>query len=304
MKIGYIGLGKMGANMVKLLLENKHDVVVHDIDAASVRRIAKQGAISSSSIQNLCSQLPKKKIVWVMVPHQFTDGVVKNVAKYLSKGDLIIDGGNSPFKQSIKLAKYLKKKGIEMLDVGVSGGPKGARNGACMMIGGKESVYKKLRPLFSDLCVDKGYAYMGPSGSGHFVKMVHNGIEYGMMQSIAEGFAIMKKNKSFDLNLKKIADLYNHGSVIESKLMGWMKSGFSKYGDNLDLVTNKAGGLGEGAWTVEYAHEVGVRDNVLSEALKARKYSKKHPNYQAQIIMTLRNQFGGHSIKGNKRDVL
>jgi 6-phosphogluconate dehydrogenase len=305
MTIGYIGLGKMGANMVKNLLEKKHKVHVYDIDAAAVRRLAKVGAQGSESIENLVQGLQGTRTIWVMVPHQFTEGVVKKLSKLLKKGDTIIDGGNSPFKQSIKLGKMLEKKGINFLDIGVSGGPKGARNGACMMVGGKPQLYKKYTKLIADLCVPKGFAHMGPIGSGHFVKMVHNGIEYGMMQAMAEGFTIMKKSKEFkNLNLKQIADVYNHGSVIESQLMEWMLNGFTKYGNDLKQVTNQAGGLGEGAWTVEYAHEVGVRDKVLHEALKARKYSKKNPNYQAQVIMALRNQFGGHSIKGNKKDVL
>jgi len=304
MKIGYIGLGKMGENMVTRLLEKKHKAVVYDVDPKAIKRVISKGALGATSIQSLVDQLKGPRTIWVMVPHNYTESVIKELLPFLKKGDTIIDGGNSPFKQSIKLAKKLEKKGIQWLDIGVSGGPEGARTGACMMIGGKNSVFKRYKQLFKDLCVEDGYAYMGPAGSGHFVKMVHNGIEYGMMQSIAEGFAIMKHAKEFNLKMKDIAHVYNHGSVIESRLIEWMESGYKKYGSELKSVTNEAGGLGEGAWTVEYAKQLGERVKVLDEAVKARKYSKKNPNYQAQIIMMLRNQFGGHSIKGNKKDYL
>jgi len=300
MTLGYIGLGKMGTNMVLRLLEKKHRVVVYDPNAKAVSAVLKKGAKPAKTISEIAGALKGKKLVWIMVPHKAVDSVLKELVPTLSRGDVVIDGGNSPYKESIRRAKQLKKNGIHFLDVGVSGGPNGARNGACMMIGGERKIFSKLKPLFNDLNVRHGYEYMGTYGAGHFVKMVHNGIEYGMMQAIAEGFDIMKSAKAFKLNLKDVAHVYRHGSVIESRLMDWMESGFKKFGPNLKGVSRKAGQLGEGKWTAKTAHELNVSDTIIHKSVLARVRSQKKPSYQAAIIMTLRNQFGGHDPNPKK----
>ena len=231
MKIGYVGLGKMGFNMVERLIEKKYSVIVFDKDKEASKRISKKGAHSAASLQSLTKALPSPRLVWLMVPHKAVEPVLKELITLLRRGDTVIDGGNSPYKESMRRARDLGKKGIDFLDVGVSGGPGGARNGACIMAGGKRSVFKKYEKLFKDLSADQGYGFMGKSGAGHFVKMVHNGIEYGMMQAIAEGFAVMKA-ADFKLSLKQVAEVYNHRSVIESRLVGWLKDAFDEWGIN------------------------------------------------------------------------
>ncbi len=230
-----------------------------------------------------------------MVPHQVVEDVLSEIKPLLTKGDTIIEGGNSPFKDSIRRGKEFEEIGIHFLDAGISGGPGGAKNGACIMVGGKEEIYEKYKSLFKDLAVENGYAYVGKHGAGHFVKMVHNGIEYGMMQAIAEGFDVMK-SAEFEqpLLLKNIANLYNHGSVVESRLVGWLLSGYEKYGENLSEITGSASASGEGLWTVETAKEMGIPITVIEESVNARTTSQTKPSYQGQLISVMRNQFGGH----------
>ncbi len=218
------------------------------------------------------------------------------VAMKLKKGDIVIDGGNSFFEDSVRRAKLLAKRGIKFLDAGVSGGPAGARNGACMMIGGDRATFAMLEQLFSETCVRDGYGYFGAAGAGHFVKMVHNGIEYGMMQSIAEGFALMKKSP-FKLDLEKIAHLYNSGSVIESRLIGWLASGFQKFGQELADVSGAVAYTGEGEWTIKTGRKLKMKLPAIEDAFKFRVRSKRAPSYMGKVLSALRNQFGGHSIK-------
>ena len=295
MKLGYIGLGKMGFNMVERLLEKGHNVVVYDKDEKAVAGIAEKGAQASASLQSLITALPPPRLVWLMIPYQAVESMVKGLGSLLREGDTMIDGGNSPFKESIRRAEELGKKGIEFLDVGVSGGPGGARNGACLMIGGKERLFEKFESLFRDLSVENGYGYMGRSGSGHFVKMVHNGIEYGMMQAIAEGFAVMKTSP-LDLDLLKIADVYNHRSVIESRLVEWLKNAFEAHGADLKEISGSVAQSGEGKWTVEAANELGVPVPIIEGAMNFRMESQEKPSYTGQIVSALRNQFGGHEV--------
>ncbi len=299
MELGYIGLGKMGYNMVERLLEKGHRVVVYDRDPAAVKALAVNGAKPAASIQELTRSLGWPRTVWIMVPHQAVDAVLKELAPSLSRGDTVIDGGNSPYKDSIRRAKELEARGIDFLDAGVSGGPAGARNGACIMVGGKKEVFQKFETLFRDLSVPDGYGYMGKSGAGHFVKMVHNGIEYGMMQSLAEGFAIMKSS-DFGLDLTKITDVYNHKSVIESRLVGWLQSAFRQYGEDLAGISGSAAQSGEGMWTVEAGKELGVPTPVIQDALEFRIQSQKNPSYTGKLISAMRNEFGGHEVKEKK----
>jgi len=234
-----------------------------------------------------------------MVPHQAVDAVLKELTPLLKKGDVVVDGGNSPYKESIRRARELEVKGINFLDAGVSGGPAGARNGACIMVGGNKEVFQKFESLFRDLSVPDGYGYMGRTGAGHFVKMVHNGIEYGMMQALAEGFAVMKAS-DFGLDLKKVADVYNHKSVIESRLMGWLRSAFVQYGEDLKDISGSAAQSGEGMWTVEAGKELEVPTPIIQAALDFRIQSQANPSYTGKLVSAMRNQFGGHDVRVHK----
>ncbi|HMK49614.1 MAG TPA: decarboxylating 6-phosphogluconate dehydrogenase [Thermodesulfovibrionales bacterium] len=303
MELGYVGLGKMGFNMVERLLEKRHSVAAFDQNQEAVKKIARLGARASDSLTVLSSALTAPRLVWLMVPHQAVDAVLRELVPLLQKGDTIIDGGNSPYKESMRRARELDRRGIDFLDVGVSGGPAGARNGACLMVGGSKVLFDRFEPLFRDISAEQGYGHMGGSGSGHFVKMVHNGIEYGMMQAIAEGFAVMKAS-DFDLNLARIAGVYNRRSVIESRLVGWLKNAFEQHGRELDDISGSVSQSGEGLWTVEAAKELGVPVPVIDGALQFRLRSQDAPSYTGQIVSALRNQFGGHEVlrkgKGEK----
>ncbi len=296
MKLGYIGLGKMGYNMVELLLDRRHDVVVYNRSKEPVQQIARRGARPADSVRSLIEALEPPRLVWLMVPHQAVDGVLRDLVPLLAKGDTVIDGGNSPYKQTIRRAAELEKTGIDFLDAGTSGGPGGARTGACIMVGGKEVVFRKYEQLFRDLSVEGGYAYLGKSGAGHFVKMVHNGIEYGMMQALAEGFSVMKASP-FGLDMVKVADLYNHRSVIESRLVGWLKTAFEQYGPELYGISGSVAQGGEGMWTVEAAKELGIPAPIIKGALDFRLESEKKPSYTGQVVSALRHQFGGHEVE-------
>lgn len=310
MKLGYIGLGKMGYNMAELLLEKGHQIIAYNRSKASVQKIAQKGAKPADSLRSLVTALEPPRLVWIMVPHQAVDAILKELLPYLTKGDTIIDGGNSPYKESIRRAQELESKGVNFLDAGVSGGPGGARTGACIMVGGSEKVFRMYEQIFRDASVDHGYAYFGKSGAGHFVKMVHNGIEYGMMQALAEGFAILKAS-GFDLDLAKVADLYNHRSVIESRLVGWLKAAYEQHGENLEGISGAVAQSGEALWTIDAAKEFGIPAPIIKGALGFRLQSQTNPTYTGQIVSALRHQFGGHDVqassteegKGKKRKI-
>ncbi len=290
----------MGFNMVLRLLEKGHNVVACNRSPEPIKEAAKAGANTAFTCEELTKSLNPPRLVWIMVPAgKPVDDVIfgeGNLVGNLEKGDTVIDGGNSFYKDSIRRSRQLAKKGINFLDAGISGGPAGARNGASIMVGGDEKVYKKFKQLFKDLAVPQGYAYMGPTGAGHFVKMVHNGIEYGMMQAIGEGFEVMKK-APFSLNLKKVTEVYNHGSVIESRLVGWLKDAFDQHGENLDEISGSVAQSGEGLWTSQTAKELGVLVPIIEGAVKFRQDSQKRPSYTGKVVSALRNQFGGHEVK-------
>ncbi|MDO8594214.1 MAG: decarboxylating 6-phosphogluconate dehydrogenase [bacterium] len=296
MQLGYIGLGKMGLAQVKRLLEYGHSVVAYNRSEEPRREAEKAGAKTGETIADVVSALKAPRLIWLMVPHAAVDDVLKDLVPHLSKGDTIIDGGNSFYKHSMRRAKTLSKKGINFLDCGTSGGPAGARNGACLMIGGEKKVFEKYGKLFKDLALLDGYAYMGKAGAGHFVKMVHNGIEYGMMQAIGEGFEVLKKS-AFKLPLEKVSLLYNRGSVIESKLMGWLAKAFKEQGESLRGISGEVSHSGEGLWTVQTAKELKVPVKVIKDSLDFRVKSKGNPSYTGQVVSALRNQFGGHSVR-------
>lgn len=298
-EIGFIGLGKMGKNMVLRLMKKRWKVFVYDKETKPKRELAKKGAKAVNSLEDLTKKLFTPRIIWLMVPAgKAVDEVLfgkQGLVHFLQKGDVVIDGGNCFYLDSQRRGKLLGKKGIEFLDVGVSGGPEGALKGACLMIGGRKKNFKKLKPLFRNLATTNGFQFFGKTGTGHFVKMVHNGIEYGMMQSIAEGFSLMK-HSSFKLDLEKVADVYNHGSVIESRLVGWLQKAFEKHGKGLEDVTGKVAHMGEGEWTVKTAKKKKIPVKIIEESLKFRLQSQKKPSYTGKILSALREQFGGHKV--------
>ncbi len=294
--LGYIGLGKMGGNMVFRLLEHGWNIIAYDPIAENVREVEEKGAVGTGSLEELAEKTGTPRLLWLMVPHQRVDDVLKSLTPLLNKGDTIIDGGNSNYRESIRRGRELKEKGLGFLDVGVSGGPQGAREGACVMVGGEKVLFEKYEDLFRDMATLDAYGYMGRSGAGHFVKMVHNGIEYGMMQAIAEGFAVIKAS-DFGIDLREVCRVYNHRSVIESRLTGWLQEAFEEYGDNLKEISGSVYHSGEGLWTVETAKELGVSVPVIEESLKFREESRKTPSYIGRILSALRNRFGGHEVK-------
>jgi glucose-6-phosphate 1-dehydrogenase len=308
-EIGIYGLGKMGTGLARNLRDHGWRVVVANRSPEPVAVLEKEGFEGAGSIDEFLGKLTRKnskspRAIWLMVTagkpvDELLFGKGKRnggLVSKLKRGDIVIDGGNSFFEDSMRRAKLLAKHGIKFLDVGVSGGPAGARNGACMMVGGDKKTFEHLEELFSVASVRDGYAYFGTAGAGHFVKMVHNGIEYGMMQSIAEGFALMKKSP-FKLDLEKIARLYNHGSVIESRLIGWLESGFQKFGQELKNVSGSVAYTGEGEWTIKTGRKWKVKLPAIEDSFKFRVRSKKSPGYMGKILSALRNQFGGHSIE-------
>lgn len=299
LKIGYIGLGKMGLNMTKNAIDHGHEVVATDINEDARKEAAEYGAETAESVKRVVEKLDTDtKIVWMMVPHgDPVNQTVDKLKDLLDEGDIVIDGGNSHYEESQRRSGELAEENIHFFDIGVSGGPDGAREGACMMAGGPESEWERIEPLIRDLCVEDGYGYFGATPNGHFVKMVHNGIEYGMMQAIAEGFDVLKKSE-YDIDLEKAAGVYNNGAVIESALIEWLKEGYAEFGEELDAASGKADESGEGRWTTQVAEELGIPTDVITDALDARLRSQDDPSYQGQIITLLRHKFGNHSLEG------
>ncbi|MBU1032917.1 MAG: phosphogluconate dehydrogenase (NAD(+)-dependent, decarboxylating) [Patescibacteria group bacterium] len=298
MHLGYVGLGKMGQAMVMRLLEKGHSVTVFDVDKKAVQKMArKKGVTVAKSLKELAEDLKAPRTIWIMVPYENVQGIISQLSPNLKARDTIIDGGNSFYQDSISRARKLSKRKINFLDVGVGGGPESTRKGACLMVGGPKSQYKRYAKLFADLSCKGGYGHVGESGAGHFVKMVHNGIEYGMMQAMAEGFAVMKAATYYSIDLKQVAGIYKNGSVIESHLMGCLENAYEEFGNDLTKVSGRADETGGGRWTVKEAHKLGVFDRVIHTALNARKKSQTRPSYEAQIIMALRSQFGGFDVK-------
>lgn len=292
MKIGFIGLGRMGESMVLNLLEKGHCVVAYNRSQKKVREIEGKGAEGAYSIEELVERLPQKKIIWLMVKAgKPIDLLISKLTPFLKKGDIILDGGNSYFKDSIRRCNSLKKKGIHFLDCGTSGGISGARHGACMMVGGDKKIFKKVEELFKDMCVKDGYGYMGEIGTGHFVKMVHNGIEYGMIGAIAEGMGAIRKYSPG--SLKEAVKVYAHGSIIEGRLMDWLLVGVSSPDFKAILGEVPYGETEDEMEKLERISEMPI----LHQARLMRVETRKKPSFQGKIISILRNQFGGHSVK-------
>ncbi|MNO15038.1 6-phosphogluconate dehydrogenase, NAD(+)-dependent, decarboxylating [compost metagenome] len=299
MKLGMIGLGKMGYNLVLNLLQHKHEVVAYDMNVQTVATAAQKGAIPASSIEELVSSLHTPRIIWIMVPAgNALHSVIETLTPLLNKGDIIIDGGNSHYKDSIIAAEQLGEHGIHFFDVGTSGGVEGAGHGGCFMIGGDEAVFRTIEPIFAAIAVDQGYLYAGKNGSGHFLKMVHNGIEYGMMQSIAEGFEILDKSP-FEFDYEEVARVWSNGSVIRSWLMELTESAFSKDAklENIRGVMNSSG---EGKWTVETALDFQASAPIIAMSLFMRYRSLDTDTFHGKVVAALRNEFGGHAIESAK----
>ncbi len=298
--IGMVGLGKMGGNIARRLIEKGWKVYGYNRTPKITKELETEGLVGAYSLGELVGKLQRPRLIWIMVPAgKAVDEILfgkDGLAQRLERGDIVVDGGNSFYKDSVRRFKKLKKEGIHFVDAGVSGGPAGARYGASLMIGGEREVFNELQPLFFDIAKENGYQFFEGAGAGHFVKMVHNGIEYGMMQAIAEGFTLLKKAK-YKLNLMRVADIYNHGSVIESQLVSWLKNAFELHGEDLDGITGSVGRTGEGAWTVRTAHELKVKARIIEDALKFRVASEKNPDYTGKILSALRGQFGGHHVK-------
>ena len=296
MKIGLIGLGKMGYNLSLNLMDNHHEVVAYDVNKEAVEKLSNEGATGAFTVEELVNELPlSPKVVWIMVPAgEVTENVITELKELLSEGDIIIDGGNSNYKESVRRAQDLQEKGIYFFDVGTSGGMEGARNGACTMIGGDAEVFRTIEPIFNDICVENGFMYAGKSGSGHFLKMVHNGVEYGLMQSIAEGFEVLEKSQ-FDFDYEAVARVWNNGSVVRSWLMELTENAFSK-DPKLDSIKGVMQSSGEGKWTVETALDLQTATPVIALSLMMRYRSLEEDTFTGKVVAALRNEFGGHGV--------
>jgi 6-phosphogluconate dehydrogenase len=290
-----IGLGKMGYNITQNLLNHGHQVVAFDLDDERVACIRKEGAETVSSIAEAVASLPGRKVLWLMIPAgKAVDSVIDEMVPLLSPGDILIDGGNSNYKDTVERYGRLKTLGISLLDCGTSGGTSGALEGACTMVGGDREAFDHVEEIFRDLSVEDGYLYVGTSGSGHFVKMVHNGIEYGMMQAMAEGFEVLHKSP-YDIDYEKVAKLWNHGSVIRGWLMELMESAFTK-DSRLEEIRGVMNSSGEGRWTVETAFDLGVPTPVIAMSLFMRYRSLEDDTFAGKVVSALRNEFGGHAV--------
>ena len=298
MQIGMIGLGRMGMNMARRLLLGGHEVVVYNRTQDKVKEMAKEGGVGSSSLQDLVQKLKAPRVVWFMLPAgAVTDEHVQEIAPLLSPGDILVEGGNSYYKDDLRRERELKQKGIHYMDAGVSGGIWGLKVGYCTMVGGEKSDYTRIEPLLKTLAPENGFLHCGAVGSGHFVKMVHNGIEYAMMEAYGEGFEIMNASPYGEqLDFEKIARLWNQGSVVRSWLLELLESAFEK-DPKLDRIKGYVEDSGEGRWTVQQAVETGVSAPVIAHALFRRFDSRKSDIFSNKILAALRNEFGGHAVK-------
>ena len=299
MKLGMVGLGKMGANMTERLLLGGHELVVTDLDESAIRAAAEKGAEAAAGLTELVAALPTPRIVWVMVPHGApTESSIQTLAALLSEGDILIDGGNSNYKETMRRGEELAARGVHFIDVGTSGGVWGLAEGYSMMIGGDEAAVAHIQPLLETLAPDanQGWGRVGPCGAGHFVKMVHNGIEYGMMQAFAEGFEIMRAKDEFALDLHQIAEIWRYGSVVRSWLLDLTARALAEDPELTD-IRGWVSDSGEGRWTVFEAIDQDVPAPVITLALMRRFSSRQDESYAAKILAAMRNQFGGHAIK-------
>lgn len=296
MKIGLIGLGKMGLNLALNMINCGHHIIGYDTMNEIVQKATEQKVMTVNSLENLINGLSPQRVIWLMIPAgKPVDDVIERLIPLLSADDIIIDGGNSNYKDTLRRYENLKKKGINFVDAGISGGTSGARYGACAMIGAEDRVFKTIEQLFKDICVHDGYLHTGANGSGHFVKMVHNGVEYGMMQAIGEGFEIINKSQ-FKVNMRDIARVWNHGSVIRGWLMELIGNAFEK-DPELSALRGIMHSSGEGLWTVQTALELQVPAPVITESLFMRYRSLQEDTFTGKVVAALRNEFGGHAVE-------
>jgi 6-phosphogluconate dehydrogenase len=298
-ELGMIGLGRMGGNMVQRLLRGGHKVVTYDRSSDAVAASQAQGAVGASSLEELVGRLAQPRAVWLMVPAgQPTEDTIDSLTPLLSRGDTILDGGNANYKDSMRRGEKLAAQGIDFMDVGTSGGIWGLAEGYSLMIGGKQETFQRLEPIFQTLAPgeDKGYSHVGPVGAGHFVKMVHNGVEYGLMQAYAEGFEIMEAKKEFDLDLHQIAETWRYGSVVRSWLLDLAVKALAE-DPKLESLRAYVDDSGEGRWTVQESIDLGVPAPVITLSLQQRFRSRQEEPFGARMLAALRNQFGGHAVR-------
>ena len=301
MKLAMIGLGKMGANMVRRLSADGHDVVVYDVDHAVSTALENEleNVTAYADTTELIAAMPQPRAIWLMVPHQFVDESIESLLKDgISQGDLIIDGGNSNFNLSKQRAQNLQESGIHFVDSGTSGGVWGLENGYSIMLGGTKEAVALIQPAIESLAPakDKGWGHVGPAGAGHYVKMVHNGIEYGMMQAFAEGFEMLETKKEMDLDLLQVSEIWQHGSVVRSWLLDLMADAFA--GDkSLSSLSDYVDDSGEGRWIVQDSIDLGVPTPVLTLALQMRFRSRQDNSFSGRVLNAMRAGFGGHSIR-------
>ncbi|WP_045517206.1 phosphogluconate dehydrogenase (NAD(+)-dependent, decarboxylating) [Neobacillus niacini] len=297
MKVGLIGLGKMGLNLGQNLIDHQHEVVAFDVNPSAVENMKEYGAIGVSSYKELVESLKHPRILWIMVPHAVVDSVIGEITPFLEKGDIVIEAGNSHYKESIRRYNELAEYGVRFMDAGTSGGMEGARHGASYMIGGDPDAWEVVEPIFKDTAVENGFLYAGKAGSGHYLKMVHNGIEYAMMAAIGEGFEVLEKSE-FDFDYEKVARVWNNGSVIRSWLMELTENAFSKY-PNLEEIKGIMHSSGEGKWTVEEALDLKTATPVIAMSLIMRYRSLEDDTFTGKVVAALRNEFGGHAVEKN-----
>jgi 6-phosphogluconate dehydrogenase len=301
MEAGMIGLGRMGGNMTRRLVRSGHRVVGYNRSMNQIERLAAEenGFFGAFSLDEVVQKLSAPRAIWIMVPAgDPTEETITKLAELLSKGDIIIDGGNSNYKDTMRRAENLDQKGIQFVDVGTSGGIWGLSEGYSMMVGGKKEAVERLRPLFQTLAPapDRGWGYVGPSGAGHFVKMVHNGIEYGLMQAYAEGFEILHAKRDFNLDLYQVSEIWRFGSVVRSWLLDLVSN--SLVADpELSAIRDWVADSGEGRWTVSESIDLDIPAPVISLALQMRFLSRQEESYAAKLLAAMRNQFGGHAVK-------
>ncbi len=299
MELGMIGLGRMGGNMAQRLLRSGHKVVAYDPQAEAVQSLANEGAVEATSLANLIEQLTPPRAVWVMIPAgDPTESTINTLADSLSPGDAVIDGGNSNYKDSVRRAAALAEKGLFFLDAGTSGGIWGLEGGYSMMVGGDLPTFQRLEPIFQALAPasDKGYGRVGSAGAGHFVKMVHNGIEYGLMQAYAEGFELMQAKEDFNLDLAQISQIWRYGSVVRSWLLDLTAAALEEE-PGLESLQAYVEDSGEGRWTVQESIDLNVPIPVISLSLQARFRSRQEQPFGAKLLAAMRNQFGGHAVR-------
>ncbi|QRG69054.1 phosphogluconate dehydrogenase (NAD(+)-dependent, decarboxylating) [Brevibacillus choshinensis] len=296
MKLAILGLGKMGYNLTLNLLSHKHDVVAYDVEPKRADELGREGAIPAYSIEDVVSKLEAPRVIWLMVPAgDIVDELVDKLSGLLSAGDIVIDGGNSHYKQSLARYARLQEKGIHFLDAGTSGGMEGARRGACMMIGGDREAFAHIEPMIRDINVPNGYLYAGEAGSGHFLKMIHNGIEYGMMQAIGEGFEVLEKSP-YNYDFAEVARVWANGSVIRGWLMDLTERAFRKDA-KLDEIRGVMHSSGEGKWTLETALDLQAATPVIAMSLLMRYRSLEEDTFHGKVVAALRNEFGGHAVE-------